>query len=64
MQNKLILVVCLILVFPFVLSLDNSNCQYTKEVINSTEDKFLPFDTSGNQLKEVIEKLWKKNIIL
>ncbi|MFH0875415.1 MAG: hypothetical protein V1859_05740 [archaeon] len=49
MKQNIILFL-LILLIPMVFSLD---CQYTKDIVISTETKFLPFDNYGNELKEV-----------
>lgn len=50
-MNKLILFIfCMLIIISSVSALD---CQYTKEVVDSTEIKLLPFDNNGNKLDEV-----------
>lgn len=57
---KIISSIFLIFVFSICL-VSADDCYYTKEIINSTETKFLPFDNENNQLKEVIVEFDKIN---
>ena len=54
-----------ILFMLFASSVFAIDCQYTKEVINSTETKFIPYDLDGNQLDEIqieFNDLWNQPV--
>ncbi len=50
MKKLLISIIFLIIFTNCAFALE---CQYTKDIINSTETKFLPFNNEGVQLKEI-----------
>lgn len=49
MKKSFLFIILLIFLVPQIYA----ECEYTKEVVTSSEVKFLPFDYKGNQLKEV-----------
>jgi hypothetical protein len=50
MKKLILFITLLVLLINLVQALD---CQYTKEIINSTESKFLPYDSNNHQLEEI-----------
>ncbi len=53
-MRKLIFVIFILLFLTTAVYAENQTCQYTKEVVDSVESKFLPFDLSGAPLKEIM----------